>query len=71
MRRLQIMIDDDAYDALDVEAARSHVSKASLVRRYLRQGLRPIPSLAQDPLSALSGSASFEPVDIDDVLYGR
>jgi Ribbon-helix-helix protein, copG family len=71
MKRLQIMLEDDAYDALGVEAARTHVSKASLIRRYVRRGLQPLPSLAEDPLTSLSGSAGFEPADVDETIYGR
>jgi hypothetical protein len=71
MKRLQIMLEDDAYEALGIEAARVHASKASLVRRYVRVGLRPLPSLADDPLSALSASADFEPADVDETVYGR
>jgi DNA-binding MurR/RpiR family transcriptional regulator len=65
------MIEDDAYEALDVQAARAHVSKASLIRRYVRLGLQPLPALAEDPLASLSASADFEPADIDETLYGR
>jgi hypothetical protein len=71
MRRLQIMLEDETYEALNIEAARVRVSKASLVRRYLRSGLEPLPPLAEDPLSALLGSAEFEPAPVDDVLYSR
>jgi hypothetical protein len=71
MRRLQIMIEDDAYQALDAQAAKIHVSKASLVRDYVRRGLQPLPELAQDPLASLSGSSEFEPADIDGTVYGR
>jgi hypothetical protein len=71
MRRLQIMIEDDAYQALGVQAAKAHVSKAALIRRYVRLGLRPVPPLAEDPLTSLSGSADFEPADIDETVYGR
>jgi hypothetical protein len=31
--------------------------------------LRPLPTVAEDPLASLSGSARFEPVDIDESLY--
>ena len=65
------MIEDEIYEALNVEASRARVSKASLVRRYVRLGLKPLPPLTEDPLSSFSGSAAFEPTDIDDVLYGR
>ncbi len=70
MRRLQIMIEDNSYEILDAQAAKEHVSKASLIRRYVRLGLQPLPNIAEDPLASLSGSASFEPADIDESLYG-
>ena len=65
------MIEEDVDRALDIQAAQDHVSKASLVRRYVRLGLQPIPPLANDPLASLVGSADFEPADIDDTVYGR
>lgn len=71
MRRLQVMLEDETYEALNSQAARSHVSKASLVRRYVRLGLGPLPALADDPLSSLAGSEEFEPADIDETVYGR
>jgi hypothetical protein len=70
MRRLQIMIEDDAYETLNVQAAKEHVSKASLIRRYVGLGLRPLPAIAEDPLTSLAGSASFEPADVDESIYG-
>jgi hypothetical protein len=71
MKRLQIMIDEEVDHALDVQAARDQVSKASLVRRYVGLGLRPLPQLGEDPLASLIGSANFEPADVDDTVYGR
>lgn len=71
MKRLQIMIEDDAYNALGAQAARARVSKASLIRHYVRLGLQPLPSLTEDPLTSLSGSTTFEPADIDETVYGR
>ncbi len=71
MKRLQIMIEEDSYQALGAQAARAHVSKASLIRHYVRLGLQPLPSLAEDPLASLTGSADFEPADIDETIYGR
>ncbi len=65
------MIEDAAYQALDAQAAKANVSKASLVRDYVRHGLQPLPELAQDPLASLSGSSEFEPADIDETVYGR
>lgn len=71
MKRLQIMIEEDVDRALDIQAAQDHVSKASLVRHYVRLGLRPVSPLADDPLASLMGSADFEPTDIDDTVYSR
>jgi hypothetical protein len=71
MKRLQIMIEEEVDRALTIQAARGHVSKASLVRRYVRRGLQPLPPLGDDPLASLSGSADFEPADVNDTIYGR
>jgi hypothetical protein len=71
MKRLQIMLEEDAYEALNVQAAKAHVSKASLIRHYVRLGLQPLPSLSEDPLTSLTASADFEPADIDGTVYGR
>lgn len=71
VKRLQIMLEDDTYEALGVEAIKAHTSKASLVRRCLRLSLNPLPPLAEDPLSALAGSAEFQPADIDEIVYGH
>jgi hypothetical protein len=57
MRRLQIMIEEEAYEAL--------------IRHYVRLGLKPLPALAEDPLASLAGSAEFEPAGIDETVYGR
>lgn len=65
------MIEDDTYEALNLEAARAGVSMATLVRDYVRSGLPSLPPLSEDPLLAFAGSAEFEPADIDDVVYPR
>lgn len=71
MRRLQVMIEEETYTALGAQAAKARVSKASLVRHYVRLGLAPLPPLEEDPLRSLSGSTAFEPTDIDETLYGH
>ena len=72
MKRLQFRIEEDLDAALGAEARREGVSKAELVRRYLRERLTPLPPLHQDPLWELVATASdAEPVeDIDEFLYG-
>lgn len=70
MKRLQIMIDEDLDDALQRVAAREGTSKAALIRRYVRERLKPLPPLEQDPLWQMVGADDFEPADdIDVVVY--
>lgn len=71
VKRLQIMIDED----LDAELARRSSaegrSKASIIREVLRQVLRPLPPLEEDPLWEMVGASDAEPIeDIDEFLYG-
>jgi len=56
MKRLQIMIEEDLDDALARQAAEQGLSKAALIRRFVRERLQPLPPLSADPLSRLSGS---------------
>jgi len=66
------MIDEDLDEALDREALVEGVSKASLIRRFVRERLKPLAPLRQDPLWELVGAdEDAEPVDdIDAFLYG-
>jgi len=47
VKRLQIYIDDDLYEALAVEASRAHTSKAALIRRFLGERLQPAQQVAR------------------------
>jgi plasmid stability protein len=70
MKRLQISIEEEMDDALGVEAARRHTSKAALIRELVRESLggkRP----SADPMAALIGDIDDEAGDIDEILYGR
>ena len=69
MKRLQVMIEEDLDEALGAQALREGTSKAALIRRHMRHALRPIPPLEQDPLWQMAGADSYEPADIDDVVY--
>jgi Ribbon-helix-helix protein, copG family len=69
MKRLQIMIEEDLDAALAQVSAAEGVSKAAVIRRVVRTALRPLPSLADDPVSRMSGADDFEPAEIDDVVY--
>ncbi|MHB1444252.1 MAG: ribbon-helix-helix domain-containing protein [Acidimicrobiales bacterium] len=68
MKRLQIMIDDDLQEALDRRSAEEGVSKASLIRRLVRNALSPLPALDDDPLSAMVGVDDFDTAPIDDIV---
>ena len=73
MKRLQISIEPELDRSLGAEARRQGVSKAALVRRWVRERVTPLPPLEQDPLWAFVGLAGdeAEPVgDIDEYLYG-
>ena len=54
---------------LDHEATRTGVSKAALVRRFVRDGLQPLPPLQEDPLFQMIGVDDVEPMDVDSVVY--
>ena len=69
MKRLQISIDDDLDEALDRRSAEEGISKAALIRRFVRRELEPLPALDQDPLWSFVGRGDFEPADVDDVVY--
>lgn len=72
MKRLQIMIEEDLDAALGRQAAEENVSKAALIRRYVRERMVPF-ALEEDPLWGLVGLYEGSPDDsasIDDVVYG-
>lgn len=73
MKRLQIMIEPELDDALERQAAQEGVSKAALIRRYVRGQLKPLPPIEEDPIWDLVGMVKGSPDDalsIDDVVYG-
>jgi Ribbon-helix-helix protein, copG family len=72
VKRLQIMIEEELDAELGRQARREGVSKAALIRRYVRDRLRPLPPIREDPLWELVGAdGDAEPVDdIDEYLYG-
>ena len=66
------MIDEDLDEALERQARDERTSKAALIRRYVRERLKPLPPVKEDPLWQLVGDLDVEPVDdIDEYLYGR
>ena len=73
VKRLQIMIEEELDAALARQAAEEGVSKAALIRRFVRERLRPLPPLEEDPLWELVGMDRGSPDDsmsVNDVVYG-
>jgi hypothetical protein len=72
MKRLQIMIDPELDAALAREARRTRTSKGALIRSYVRERLRPLPPIREDPLWQMVGAGGHAgPVgDIDEIVYG-
>lgn len=74
MKRLQIMIEPELDAALAREARREQTSKGALIRRYVRERLKPLPPIEEDPIWDLVGMAdgsADDSVSVDDVVYPR
>lgn len=72
MRRLQLLMDEKLDDALEREARKTKRSKSAVIRDLVREKLRPLPPIEQDPLWEMVGiDDSPGPIrDIDEFLYG-
>jgi len=71
MRRLQLLMDEALDDALEREARRTRRSKSAVMRDLVREKIRPLPPLEEDPIWEMAGVDSYEPMsDEDEVLYG-
>lgn len=64
------MIEKDLDAALGRMALQEHTSKAALIRRFVREKVKPLPPLEEDPLWQMVGADHIEPADIDEVVYG-
>ncbi len=69
MKRLQVLIEEDLDAALERRARKEGRSKAALIRKYVRERVKPLPTLAADPLWGIVGVDSFAPVPVDEVVY--
>lgn len=63
------MIEEDLDAELDRLAAESGTSKAALIRRFVRERLKPLPPLTADPIWRMAGTDAFDPEPVDDVVY--
>jgi hypothetical protein len=71
VKKLQIMIDEDLDAILGRMARDEGTSKAALIRRFVRERVRPLPPIEEDPLWEMVGADDFDPgsESIDDVVY--
>lgn len=73
MKRLQISIEPELDEAVERRAEEEGLSKAEVIRRCVREEIRPLPSIEEDPLFKMFGTVSSDPDDnrtIDEVVYG-
>ncbi len=63
------MIEADLDAALERVARLEGVSKASLVRRFVRERLRPVAPDSADALWQMVGVDEYEPASVDAVVY--
>jgi hypothetical protein len=64
------MIDDDLDAELGLLSLETGRSKSELIRSFVREHVKPLPPLEEDPIWRLAGDCDFEPASIDDVVYG-
>ena len=73
MKRLQISIEPELDLAVERRAEEEGLSKAEVIRRCVRERVKPLPPLEDDPFFKMCGTASSDPKDtrtIDEVVYG-
>lgn len=73
MKRLQISIEPELDAAVGRRADEEGLSKAEVIRRCVREELRVLPPIEEDPVFKLFGRVASDPNDtrsIDDVVYG-
>jgi hypothetical protein len=74
MKRLQISIEPELDAAVERRAEEQGLSKAEVIRRCVREEIRPLPPIGEDPLFKLFLSpGSSDPADtrsIDEIVYG-
>lgn len=73
MKRLQISIEPELDRAVERRAEEEGLSKAEVIRRCVRERVKPLPPLEEDPLYEMFGTVEGDPdssTSINDVVYG-
>lgn len=73
MKRLQISIEPELDRAVERHAEQEGLSKAEVIRRCVREQIRPLPPIEDDPLFKMFGTVEGDPdssMTINEVVYG-
>lgn len=68
------MIEEELDEALGRRARIEGVSKAALIRRFVREHVKPLPPIERDPIWEIVGMGQGSRTDsasVDDVVYPR
>jgi hypothetical protein len=72
MKRLQISIEPELDAAVGRRAEEEGLSKAEVIRRCVREEVRPLPPIEEDPFFKLLGTVEGEPdssLSVNKVVY--
>ena len=69
MKRLSISIEPELDLALERRAHQEGLSKAALIRQYIREEVGGFPPLKCDLLWQMAGTDEFDPTPIDETVY--
>ncbi|HEX3608462.1 MAG TPA: CopG family transcriptional regulator [Solirubrobacterales bacterium] len=73
MKRLQISIEPELDAAVERRAEEEGLSKAAVIRRCVRETVKPLPPLEEDPFFRLCGTVEGDPdssMTVNEVVYG-
>lgn len=73
MKRLQISIEPELDEAVERRAEEQGLSKAEVIRRCVRERVKPLPPIEEDPFFKLRGSIKGDvdsSMTINEVVYG-
>ena len=73
MKRLQISIEPELDAAVERRAEEEGLSKAEVIRRCVRERVKPLPPIEEDPFFKLCGTVEGGPdssMTVNDVVYG-
>jgi len=73
MKRLQISIEPELDAAVERRAEEEGLSKAEVIRRCVRERVKPLPPIEDDPLFQMFGTVEGDPdssMTVNEVVYG-